>query len=371
MGCLAGPCLAGAHGTDTSGHALAMRVAVLMGGTNLDRDTSLVSGWQVAQALRQSGHETAAVDTVKPVGKITDAAFADLGEVQEVPPVRVRPPTLADLGKLRSRQGGHVLASGVLELCQAADCVFVALFGDEGEGGRAQSVLEYAEVSYTGPDLLGCAVSFDKDMAKRVVRSAGVPTPQWATVAHGDTDLDALTELLPAVVKPVQGGSSIGASMARTPDELADAVTSAHDTGQDALVERALAGREFTVGVLRGQALPPVELEAGRELIDYESKYQSGRTRKHCPANLSQADTGTLGELAVAAHDQLKLGMRTCSRMDFRMDDDGAFSFLECNPLPGMTPSSFLPVAAAAADLDFPALCQDILSLAGASARIR
>lgn len=350
------------------GHDWHVRIAVLMGGTNLDRDTSLVSGWQVAQALREGGHETAAVDTAKPVvGAITGDTFAELGEIEAVPPVGVQPPTRAALSALRRSQGGDVLAAGVLELCLAADCVFVALFGDEGEGGRAQAILDYAGVCFTGPDLLGCAVSFDKDMAKRLVRPTGVPTADWDVAPKGQTDLRPLEDLLPAVVKPVGGGSSIGASVARTPEDLIEAVRTAHATGQDGLVERFLPGREFTVGVLRGQALPPVELDAGRELIDYESKYQEGRTRKTCPAELSDADTELLGQLAVTSHDQLKLGSRTCSRMDFRMNADGEFVFMECNPLPGMTPSSFLPVAARAAGLSFPDLCQEIVGLAGNS----
>lgn len=341
-----------------------MRVAVLMGGTNLDRDTSLVSGWQVAQALREAGHEVAAVDTAKPVKKADGEAFSDLGEVEEVPPVRVAPPSSAELAKLRQDQGGEVLAPGVLELCRCADCVFVALFGAEGEGGRLQGLLDYAGVCHTGPELLGCAVSFDKEMAKRLMRAAEVYTAEWVTVPREDPSVSGLEWLLPAVVKPIAGGSSIGASVVRSSETLVDAVATAHATGEDALVERLLAGREFTVGVLRGEALPPVELRADLELIDYESKYQPGRLDKQAPADLSMGETEILSDLAVTAHEQLKLGQRTCSRMDFRMDEQGDFAFMECNPLPGMTPSSFLPVAAQAAGIDFPALCDDILSLA-------
>lgn len=341
-----------------------MRVAVLMGGTNLDRDTSLVSGWQVAQALREAGHEVAAVDTAKPVKKADGDAFSDLGEVEEVPPVRVTPPSSAELAQLREGQGGQLLAPGVLELCGCADRVFVAVFGGEGEGGRLQGVLDYAGIVHTGPELLGCAVTFDKEMAKRLVRSAGVATAEWVTVSRSDPIVVDLEWLLPAVVKPVAGGSSIGASVVRSPETLADSVATAHATGEDALVERLLPGREFTVGVLRGKALPPVELRADLELIDYESKYQPGRLDKQAPADLSADETDTLSGLAVTAHEQLKLGERTCSRMDFRMDERGDFAFMECNPLPGMTPSSFLPVAAQAAGIDFPTLCDDILSLA-------
>lgn len=340
-----------------------MRVVVLMGGTNLDRDTSLVSGWQVAQALREVGHEVAAVDTARPVKGVDGEAFSELGEVDEVPPVRAAPPSYAELARLRQDQGGEVLAPGVLELCRRADRVFVALFGQEGEGGALQGVLQYAGVCHTGPELLGCAVTYDKEMAKRVVRSAGVPTAEWVTVARATRSCAGLERLLPAVVKPVAGGSSVGASVVHSPEMLADAVATAHATGEDALVERLLPGREFTVGVLRGKALPPVELLAGFELIDYERKYQPGRLEKQVPADLCAGETETLGDLAVTAHEQLKLGQRTCSRMDFRMDERGDFVFMECNPLPGMTPASFLPLAAQAAGLDFPTLCDDILSL--------
>lgn len=340
-----------------------MRIAVLMGGTNLDRDTSLASGTQVAQALRERGHRVAAVDTVTPVEHVDDDAFDTLREAAEAPAVRVEPPTIEELAELRTAQGGQLLADGVLDLCVLADCVFMALFGDEGEGGRVQGLLGYAGVRYTGPELLGCAVSFDKDVAKRLVRCAGVATADWVTVPIGGDGLNGAADLLPGVVKPVGGGSSIGASVAHSARALGGAVATAHATGQDALVERMLPGREFTVGVLHDEPLPPVELRAGAELIDYASKYQPGGTEKICPAELDSEQTRALGELAVTAHHELKLGSRTCSRMDFRMDDEGQFVFLECNPLPGMTPSSFLPVAAKAAGLSFPELCDEIVAL--------
>lgn len=345
-----------------------MRIVVLMGGTNLDRDTSLASGFQVARALRRGGHDVAAVDSAKPVEILGDEAFAALGEDDDGPPVRPEPPSAAELEALRGAQDGELLALGVLELCRLADCVFMALFGDEGEGGRVQGLLDYAGVCYTGPELLGCAASFDKDMAKRLMRSADVPTAEWTVVPRGNDDHDAAGDLLPAVVKPVSGGSSIGASVARSSAELTASIERAHATGEDALIERFLPGREFTVGVLRGQALPPVELRAGGDFIDYVSKYQPGRTEKRCPAPLDAAETEGLEYLACRAHDQLKLGARTCSRIDFRRDDEGRFTFLECNPLPGMTPSSFLPVAAKTAGMDLTELCDDILALVQAPA---
>lgn len=345
-----------------------MRIAVLMGGTNLDRDTSLASGTQVAVALRETGHEVAAVDTATPVDGTNDEAFAARGEPDDAPPVRPEPPSDEELAALWAAQDGHVLAPGVLDLCQAADCVFMALFGDEGEGGRVQGLLSHAGVRYTGPELLGCAVSFDKDMAKRLVRPAGVTTADWTTVPRGEPDLDQAEELLPAVVKPVAGGSSIGASVAHSARALARAVVTAHATGQDALVERLMTGREFTVGVLDGEVLPVVELVAGGELIDYTSKYQPGMTDKHCPADLGTEETERVASLAVDTHQQLKLGTRTCSRVDFRMDDHGRFHFLECNPLPGLTPSSFLPVAAGAAGMSLADLCERIVKLSTAPA---
>lgn len=124
-----------------------------------------------------------------------------------------------------------------------------------------------------------------------------------------------------------------------------------------------MPSREFTVGVLDGEPLPVVELVASGELIDYTSKYQPGMTDKHCPADLSADETERMTGLAVDPHEQLKLGARTCSRRDFRMDEHGRIHFLECNPLPGLTPSSFLPVAADAAGVSLSDLCERIIKL--------
>lgn len=345
-----------------------MRIAVLMGGTNLERDVSLSSGLAVAGALAAGGHQVAAIDTAVAVAA-DDPDMSGLFAFEPPDDANVGlfdvPPDHETLRVLRAGQHGHVFAPGVLDACLAADAAFITVYGDEGESGHVQAVLDLAGLPYTGPPPLACAVSFDKDMTKRVLRACGIPTPEWRVITRErvDQDLADLDLAGPWIVKPVSGGSTIGLSSVLDPAELAPAVRTAHDCGSDALVEAYVDGPEFSVGILGDAVLPVVEIRTDSKIFDYRAKYQPGVAEEICPAQQPDDQRADLQQLALRAHRALKAGS-TCSRVDFRMDGDGAFWCLEVNALPGMTATSLYPQAAAATGLGLTQLCDELVGLA-------
>jgi D-alanine-D-alanine ligase len=197
----------------------------------------------------------------------------------------------------------------------------------------------------------------DKDLSKRLFRSAGVPTADWimAPVSIGDVERSFGW---PVVVKPSKQGSTVGLTVVRHAPDLAAAITLAGSFDDEVMIEKFIAGREFTVGVLDGQALPVGEIIPPGEVFDYQAKYQVGGAREVFPAELAPAEALQLQDYALKAHRVLKLG--AYSRIDFRRDVDGGFWCLEANSLPGMTATSLLPQAAKVAGIDFPELLERI-----------
>jgi len=325
-----------------------MKIAVLFGGMSEERDVSIASASQIIPALRQLGHEVFAVDTA--TGRLPAADEQRLLASSVAP----EPPSGTTIESLRSR--AVTFAPGALDI-RAVDVVFLALHGGAGEDGRIQAMLDLAGLSYTGSNHIASAAAMDKDFAKRLFRSAGVPTADWLMVP---TDAAAVERELgwPVVVKPSKQGSTVGLSVVREAAALAAAITRAHAFDDEVMVERFIPGREFTVGILDGRALPPGEIIAPGEVFDYQSKYQHGAAREVFPAELPPAQSALLQDYALRAHRVLKLG--TYSRIDFRRDANGGFWCLEANSLPGMTATSLLPQAAKAAGLSFAQLLECI-----------
>ena len=328
-----------------------MRVAVVFGGDSSERDVSVASARQVIGALRSRGHEVYAFDTA--CGKLDPAAERErLGaEIPRSPP---------------AQQAGGALLPGLRAQARAlvgADVVFLALHGGAGEDGRVQALLELNGLRYTGSGPLACALAMDKDVAKRLMRDAGVPTPDWL-MAPVAVDEVARRLGYPVIVKPNQEGSTVGLSLANGPAELEAAVATALAFGPEVVIERFVPGRELTVGVLGDTALAVGEIfpAAGGTIFDYVAKYQVGGAREQFPAELPEPIVREAQALAVAAHRALKL--RAYSRADFRLDPEGRLWCLEVNTLPGMTAGSLLPQSAAAAGIPFPMLCERICAAA-------
>jgi D-alanine-D-alanine ligase len=330
-----------------------VKIAVLMGGTSDERDVSLSSGVQVAAALRDAGHDVVAVDTTR--GALTVSEERLLRESG----VRALPPTKQALDLLQS---GDTTALTEAPEVKDADVFFLALHGGQGEDGTLQSLLEIAGLTYTGSDPTGCVLAMDKDLTKRLLRDAGIPTPDWI-MGPGPTAEEAAERLgLPLIVKAARGGSSLRLRLAHDMQELTRAVEEANDYDDAVVIEKFVRGREFTVGILGDEALPVGEIIPENEIFDYECKYQPGMAAEIFPADIPEELGRRMQELALRVHRTLRLA--DFSRVDFLVADDGGIWCLEANNLPGMTANSLLPKAAKAAGMTFPELCDRIAQLA-------
>ena len=328
-----------------------LRVAVLFGGTSSERDVSIASGSQVIKALRSAGHDVIAMDTATGVLAAGDEQRLLTSGVAPTPP---------DESALEQMKGQTATVLSAREL-QQVDVIFLALHGGTGEDGTLQALLDLTGIPYIGSGVLGSAVAMDKDIAKRLMLVAGVPTPNWLMAP---VEADEVEEHIgwPAIVKPSKQGSTVGLTIVKKPADLAAAVEEAYRHDDEVIIEQFIPGRELTVPVLGNEPLPVGEIIVDREIFDYETKYQPNMAQEIFPADLTGPQTVEVQMLALKTHRALKLG--GYSRIDFRMDKGGAFWCLEANTLPGMTAASLFPKGAAAAGLSFPEVVERICRIA-------
>ena len=302
-------------------------IAVLCGGPGGEREVSLASGGNVHNALTRAGLPN------------------EMVVVPEHAPERF----LEDL-----------------------DCglAVMMLHGRFGEDGTAQAILERRGIAYTGSEPEACALAMDKDRSKVLFVEKGIPTPRWVHVdapgaAEGRVEEEGLR--YPLFVKPNRGGSSVCTSRVSLASELPAAVRRVVESGDSAMIEEMVVGRELTVGWLDGETLPVIEMAADGDFYDYHAKYLSEKTRYTCPANLPDA---LAGEIALIARNTAGcVGVRDLSRVDVMLGADGP-RVLELNALPGFTEHSLLPMAAAAAGIDIGQLCIKLAAMAALRAGI-
>ncbi len=339
-----------------------MKIAVLAGGYSPERNVSLTSGSLIAGALIRKGHSVAFADVYFGLPNVSDVNSLFTNEAPEVPKVSETEP---DLDAIKAQNGGRdaLIGENIIELCRAADVVFLALHGGMGENGQLQATLDNFAIRYTGSGYIGCLLSMDKDISKKILAGAGVRVPKGITLNAGDPTSLADSVKLPAVVKPCSAGSSVGVSMADTKEELKEAIRLAYTVEGSILVEEKVEGREFSVGVIGGRSLPAIEIIPKAGFYDYKNKYQSGMTEEICPAELTDAEAEAAGKLAVDTAKALRLD--GYCRVDMILDKHtGEFVCLEANALPGMTPMSLLPQEAAAAGIEYDELCDMIVRMA-------
>lgn len=339
-----------------------MKIVVLCGGLSQERNVSITSGTLICRALREMGHRAILVDMffgLEDIDTPIDELFDNLPEIRDAQVGSVIP-DLDQVIASRKWKSPSKVGKGVFELCALADVVFLGLHGACGEDGRIQAAFDLMGIPYTGSDYLGSALAMDKDLTKRLAAAAGVRTPRWAIVEYdrGDTLKQAAAVGLPCVVKPVDSGSSIGVAIAHDAQELSDALEMNRHLGQ-CIVEQYIQGREIDVGVLKGEALPSIEIRPKKGFYDYVNKYQAGATVELCPSPIEHAIESELRRMAVKVHNLL--GLQGYSRSDYIVDDNGDVYFIEMNTLPGMTPTSLMPQEAAAVGIDYRTLCQMIL----------
>jgi D-alanine-D-alanine ligase len=308
-----------------------MRVALLTGGRSLERQVSLKSGARVHDALERLGHEVVAID-----------AGPDL----------------------------------VAQLTAAApELAFVALHGRDGEDGTVQELLDVMGIPYTGSRVSACIRAADKVLAKHAMLDAGIPTPDFFAFSEtafrelgAAQALPAIEERLqfPIVVKPASQGSALGIKFARTPADVPGALVAAFSYDRKVLLERHIAGRDLAVSILDGVALPIVEAVPMQEdFYDFEARYEIGRTRFACPAELPETVAARASETALEVYGLL--GCSGFARVDLMLEAESIY-VLELNPIPGLTETSLLPQAAEAAGIGFDELIERILGAVAAPA---
>lgn len=339
-----------------------MRIVVLAGGLSTERDVSISSGILVASALREKGHEVVLLDVFTGYEQnICDIdalfkqnySFADKANVGE---------TVSDLSEVRENRlnkSDRFIGTNVIEICSEADITFLALHGGEGENGQLQASLDLLGIKYTGTGYLGSALAMNKGLTKSVFVQNKINTPAGEIFKSVE---DAKNwSIFPCVVKPCSGGSSVGIAKAENEEEYILAVKDAFRYENEIVVEQFVKGREFSVGILGGKALPPIEIIPKSGFYDYAAKYQSGATDEICPADIDEQTDKKLRESAVAAYNSLHLD--SYARVDFLVDENGEPFCLEANTLPGMTPTSLLPQEAAVEGLNYADLCEKIIEI--------
>nr|AIA17036.1 Putative amidase domain protein [uncultured bacterium] len=296
------------------------KIAVLKGGPGSERKVSLATAAGVSKALRSLGADVVDIDVQGPDFQV---------------------PSDAELG-------------------------FITIHGTFGEDGQIQKILEDRGVPYTGEDMEGSKLAFDKIRSKEKFREHGVTTPEWEVIEPGQHPKIPL----PIVVKPPREGSTVGVMIVKSPDQLDYAIAEAAKYGRDLLIEKFVSGRELTIGILGDQALPILEIIPKGGFYDFNNKYpflnpQSGGGATHvCPAEIDEAKTREIQDLALGAFRALNL--KVYGRVDVLLPENGPPTVLEVNTIPGMTEASLLPEAAAAAGIDYVSLCARIIELSAA-----
>ena len=357
-----------------------MKIVVLAGGISTERDVSLSSGSLIYKTLRERGHQAVLLDAFLGYeGEDIEGIFdkeedwaAEIGHISE------ENPDIEQIKALRPDWKKNFFGPNVIEACQAADVVFMGLHGENGENGRIQAFFDLMGICYTGTDYVSSALCMDKGLAKELFACHGIPTPYGFRLKKGaleaylqkrkqNADKDVSLEeggaiRFPLVVKACCGGSSVGVYMVKQEEEFEKALRDAFRYDEEVIIEQYIKGREFSVGVMEGRALPVIEIAPLQGFYDYKNKYQAGSTVETCPAEIPEDKTKEMQKWAEKAFRVLRL--KNYARMDFMMNGAGEMFCLEANTLPGMTPTSLLPQEAAAEGVSYGELCEKIIEAA-------
>ena len=339
-----------------------MKITVLAGGNSTERDVSLATGEMIYNALKKKGHKLVLLDMYMGYEGDVSGIFeqerdwsGSFGNIAE------QSPDLAVVKAMRKTNPECAVGPNVIEICRQSDIVFIALHGANGEDGKIQAMFDLLNIKYTGTDYLSSAMAMDKTIAKDVFGHFRIPTPKGISISEADKQMFDVWSIYPCIVKVNCGGSSVGVYMANNREELYSAAEQAFEYEDRILIEQYIDGREFSIGVLDGKALPIIEIAPKEGFYSYKNKYQAGATIETCPAELDANVAKAMQSCAESVYRALRL--KTYARMDFRMDKDFNFYCLEANTLPGMTKTSLLPQEAAAAGIEFSELCQMIIEI--------
>ena len=337
-----------------------MKVVVLAGGTSTERDVSLISGSGIYKALKKNGHQVILLDVYLGYEGSTDGIFErEYDWTENISAISEQNPDIEQIKAMRPDGAKNFFGPNVLALCREADAVFMALHGANGEDGKIQACFELMGIPYTGTDFVSAAMAMDKAITKDIFKAYNIPTPAGIRLKKGETESEQVP--FPCIVKACCGGSSVGVCIARDAKEYEAAKAEAFKYDNEVVIEQFITGREFSVGVMDGEALPVIEIAPKQGFYDYKNKYQAGSTEEICPAHIDDDLTAKIQEAAVAAYKALRL--KVYARMDFMLDEDNNIYCLEANTLPGMTPTSLIPQEAAAIGVNYEELCDWLVEL--------
>jgi D-alanine-D-alanine ligase len=333
-----------------------MKIAVLLGGISSEREVSLASGLGVIDALQEAGHTIVAIDPAR--GANQPAPFDDLRKEA----TKGSEPSIDKFANLTPQSTIDCVNSPILNDCEL---VFLVLHGIGGEDGTIQALLELRGIRHTGSGVLASALAMNKHMAKIMFEHIGVGTPDWSCISKNIAFDDILYKAeaigYPLIVKPNEGGSTLGLSIVHEPDSeaLRRALEKSFRYSQQTLLETYIPGKELTVSVVAGEPLPVIEIRPQGGLYDYQHKYTKGMTEYLCPAPIDEKTANELKMQSKRIYEAFGCG--GFARIDFRLNPNNVPYCLEINTIPGMTGTSLVPKAAAAAGISFPQLCQMIV----------
>lgn len=328
-----------------------MKIAVLCGGISTEREISLRTSVKAATALQQNGHDVVMIDVF--FGESEEIGFEGKKDfAQKADALRAKNSQITD--DLIEKTG--LAGPGVVEICRQADIVFIGLHGKNGEDGRIQALFDKEGIKYTGSGSLASQIAMDKARTKELI-SPHIRMPRGISLKKGETASEKIP--VPCVVKPCNGGSSVGVVIVRNEDEYENAVNEVFKYDDTILIEEYIKGRELTQGVIDGIAFPPVEIIPEADTwYDYTNKY-SGQTKEVCPADIPDEVLKIMSETSLR-FGQIA-GLSVYYRIDYLLDDQGVLYALEANSLPGMTDTSLVPQEAGAVGIDYNSLCEMII----------
>ncbi|NLG04704.1 MAG: D-alanine--D-alanine ligase [Clostridia bacterium] len=339
-----------------------MKIVVLAGGTSTERDVSFSSGRGVYEALKRKGHQVILLDLFMgyeaAAEEIPTLFEQDIDWAANIGAISDQAPDIEQVKALRKDQSDSEIGENVISICQQADIVFLALHGQNGEDGKVQAAFDLLDIKYTGTGYKSSTLAIDKSISKTLFKQNSIPTPHDITEQCMDL---GTSPAYPCVIKVCCGGSSVGVYIVHNDEEYQLAMRDAVRYEGKILVEQYIRGREFSIGVVDGKALPIIEIAPIVGFYDYKNKYQAGSAVETCPAKLDQVVSSAM--MRVAERVIRVLGIETYARVDFMMDENQNFYCLEANTLPGMTPTSLLPQEAAAIGTDYDDLCEWIIQI--------
>ncbi|MBX3044747.1 MAG: D-alanine--D-alanine ligase [Candidatus Kapabacteria bacterium] len=336
-----------------------MKIAVIFGGISTERNVAITGGRSVIEALRGLGYDVMPCDPAfgAEFFEQSENLFSDMSQFNDIEEIQNYDPR----NYINAINSSHF---------DEIDAAFIVLHGKYGEDGLIQSLLEFRGIPYTGSKVKASSLSSDKSASKYAFASSGVLTPPWILVSREDVKNENLSREIrnqfgkELVIKPNDQGSTIGLTIVETGnlDDIERGLELASKYSNDILIEKYIAGRELTVGIVGDDALPIIEIDIEDGFYDYEHKYTKGKTNYICPAEISEDIAEFTQSMALAAYHSL--GCSGFGRVDFRLDDEGQPFCLEVNTIPGFTAQSLVPMAAKLVGTEFPELCKKLIDIA-------